>query len=342
MIDAAHRGATRAARLSPSSPSVAASRADRFPPALRCRRSHAMTPVAAAAADPAAALKAELLSAKKDLATLISSKSCNPILLRIAFHDAGTFKKNAPPASRGGAVGASHFPANIEHPHNAGLPIAVALLGPVKAAHPLVSWADLFQLSSAVAVELAGGPVLPLKYGRVDAPEPGSADPGNLPEAAPADGPAGHGNFYDGSATPADHLRRIFTGQMGLGDTEIVALSGAHCLGRVHPERAGFGKASTKFTEKGPGTPGGQSWTVDWLRFDNAYFVEALKKKEGGGDPDLIVMPTDAAVFDDEAFARIGRAYAGDQELFFRDYADAHVKMSELGVTWAPGTPVTL
>lgn len=28
----------------------------------------------------------------------------------------------------------------------------------------------------------------------------------------------------------------------------------------------------TKYTKDGPGAPGGQSWTVDWLKFNNAYF----------------------------------------------------------------------
>lgn len=311
--------------------------AARLSPASRpARRRASSVAVAAAAAPDVAALKADLLSAKKDLADLIQSKHCNPILLRIAFHDAGTYNKNT---GTGGAVGASHFQKNIAHPSNAGLPVALQLLEPIKAKHPLVSWADLFQLSSAVAIELAGGPKLPLKYGRVDAPEPEDADPGNLPDAAP---PKGHSRFGDGSATPAEHLRKVFTGHMGLTDQDIVALSGAHSIGRVKPERSGFGKESTKYTENGPGTPGGTSWVPDWLKFDNDYFQYILKAKEEGPDPDLVVLPTDAAVFDDPAFAEYGRLYAKDQAAFFRDYTEAHVKMSELGVTWAPGTPVTL
>lgn len=30
----------------------------------------------------------------------------------------------------------------------------------------------------------------------------------------------------------------------------------------------------TKYTKDGPGKPGGQSWTVNWLTFDNSYFTE--------------------------------------------------------------------
>jgi L-ascorbate peroxidase len=34
--------------------------------------------------------------------------------------------------------------------------------------------------------------------------------------------------------------------------------------------------------------------------------------------------------------------YAADESAFFSDYALAHAKLSELGVKWAPGAPVTL
>lgn len=43
-------------------------------------------------------------------------------------------------------------------------------------------------------------------------------------------------------------------------------------MGRVRKDRSGFGKEKTKYTEKGPGTPGGTSWTIKWLKFDNSYF----------------------------------------------------------------------
>jgi hypothetical protein len=58
------------------------------------------------------------------------------------------------------------------------------------------------------------------------------------------------------------------------------------------------GKAETKYTENGPGKPGGQSWTVDWLKFDNSYFTD-VKAQD---DPDLLVLPTDAVLFQDDAF----------------------------------------
>ena len=39
----------------------------------------------------------------------------------------------------------------------------------VKDECPLVSWADLIQMSGALAIELLGGPRIALRYGRIDA-----------------------------------------------------------------------------------------------------------------------------------------------------------------------------
>lgn len=37
------------------------------------------------------------------------------------------------------------------------------------------------------------------------------------------------------------------------------------------------GKEETKYTKDGPGKPGGQSWTVDWLKFNNSYFTVRMQ-----------------------------------------------------------------
>lgn len=114
-----------------------------------------------------------------------------------------------------------------------------------------VSYADLYQMASAAAIELAGGPKIALRYGRLDVTDAADCAPeGRLPGA-------GH-PFSDGSKTPAEHLRNVFY-RMGLNDKEIVALSGAHTLGRARPERSGWGKESTKYTDgKAADFPGGK------------------------------------------------------------------------------------
>jgi L-ascorbate peroxidase len=47
---------------------------------------------------------------------------------------------------------------------------AVEMLQPIKDQVPNVSWADLMQMASALAVEDAGGPKIDMRYGREDCP----------------------------------------------------------------------------------------------------------------------------------------------------------------------------
>eukprot|EP00803_Ostreobium_quekettii_P005110 evm.model.scf_2526.2 EVM.evm.TU.scf_2526.2 scf_2526:7640-12070(-) len=281
--------------------------------------------VAAKAEGPAiSAESAQLEGARDAVAELIRSKSCNPILVRLAWHDAGTYNKDIPDWPQcGGANGSIRFKPEIDHGANAGLAGALKLLDPIKEQFPEVSHADLFQMASALAIEMAGGPKIPLRYGRIDT---------SIPEECPAEGnlPAAAAPFDDGSATPADHIRKVFY-RMGLSDKDIVALSGAHTLGRAYPSRSGFGKDETKYTKDGPGTKGGSSWTPEWLKFDNSYFVEVKSKR----DEDLVVLPTDAALFEDEGFRQYAEKYAEDQNAFFADYAESHVKLSELGAKFS-------
>jgi catalase (peroxidase I) len=71
---------------------------------------------------------------------------------------------------------------------------------------------------------------IPFRPGRVDKADGKSCTPdGRLPDAAQG----------------AQHLRDIFY-RMGFNDQEIVALSGAHTLGRCHTDRSGFEGPWTK------------------------------------------------------------------------------------------------
>merc|ERR1711916_229342 len=120
--------------------------------------------------------------------------------------------------------------------------------------YPTVSWADLIQMASATWVEVMGGPVIPMKYGRVSAKGPEQCAGSSSREgfAVHAGLPDAHPPFNCGAATPAQHLRDVFTKKMGFTDQEIVAISGAHTVGRVFKDRSGacpFGYTNpTKFT----------------------------------------------------------------------------------------------
>jgi L-ascorbate peroxidase len=181
--------------------------------------------------------KGELAEAQKMIDEILLEKNCGPVMVRLAWHDSGTFDasiKGEWPAG-GGAIASIRFAPEINHGANAGLAGAAALLEPVKEANPGVSYADIYQMASARSVELAGGPKIDMKYGRVDAENPEQCSPeGNLPDAEAGDngeygGDSGTASTKDTS--PNGHLRKVFY-RMGLNDEEIVALSGAHTFGK--------------------------------------------------------------------------------------------------------------
>lgn len=234
---------------------------------------------------------AEIEKARRDLRALISNKNCAPIMLRLAWHDAGTYDVNT---KTGGPNGSIRNEEELKHAANSGLKIAVDLCEPLKQRHPKITYADLYQLAGVVAVEVTGGPTIDFVPGRKDSKV--SPNDGRLPDAKKG----------------VQHLRDIFY-RMGLSDKDIVALSGAHTLGRAHPERSGFAGA----------------WTEEPLKFDNSYFVELLKGESEG----LLKLPTDKALMEDPEFRKYVELYAKDEDAFFHDYAISHKKLSELGFT---------
>ncbi|KAL7095756.1 hypothetical protein ACP275_10G043300 [Erythranthe tilingii] len=226
---------------------------------------------------------------KRKLRGLIAEKKCAPIVLRLAWHSAGTYDWKS---KTGGPFGTIRNPVELSHEANNGLDVAVRLLEPIKEQFPILSYADFYQLAGVVAVEVTGGPEIPFHPGRSDKTEP--PPEGRLPDAKKG----------------SDHLREVF-GHMGLRDKYIVALSGGHTLGRCHKERSGFE---------------GQ-WTFNPLIFDNSYFKALL----GGEKESLIQLPTDKALLEDPIFRPLVEKYAADEDAFFQDYAEAHLKLSELG-----------
>jgi cytochrome c peroxidase len=88
---------------------------------------------------------------------------------------------------------------------------------------PWITYSDLWILGGVCAIQEMQGPIVPYRPGRSDREAAACTPDGRLPDATQG----------------SDHLRNIFY-RMGFNDQEIVALSGAHALGRCHTDRSGF------------------------------------------------------------------------------------------------------
>ena len=258
-------------------------------------------------------------AARLAILELIREKQCAPILVRLAWHDAGTYDKAS---GTGGPHAVMRHRPVAAHGANNGLNFARDLLEPIHKQFPAISYADLWSLAGVVAIEATGGPKMSWRAGRTDLDESACTPDGRLPDASKR----------------ADHLRDIFY-RMGMNDQEIVALSGAHALGRCHVDRSGF---------EGP-------WTPSPYSFDNQYFqlilsepwkemtVAASGNKQFWDDAKQIMMlPSDLCLRDDAAFRPWVEMYAKDQARFFSDFEAAFTKLLELGYTDADLTPIHL
>jgi cytochrome c peroxidase len=161
-----------------------------------------------------------------------------------------------------------------------------------------------------------GGPTIPWKGGRTD-----YVDDSKLPP---------RGRLPDGTKG-SDHLRWIFY-RMGFNDQEIVALSGAHNLGRCHSDRSGFEGA----------------WVNNPTRFSNQYFrlmlslqwkkktlkngVEQFVNYDEDSETELMMLPTDLALTQDPSFRVWVELYARDKDRFFEDFTKVFAKLVELGI----------
>ncbi|KUL89457.1 hypothetical protein ZTR_04368 [Talaromyces verruculosus] len=261
---------------------------------------------------------------RKDIAAQLDKPdyddgSAGPVFLRLAWHSAGTYDAET---DTGGSNGAGmRYEAEGGDPANAGLQIARAFLEPVKERNPWITYADLWTLAGVVALKEMGGPDVKWLPGRTDYVDDSKLPPrGRLPDAAQG----------------SDHLRQIFY-RMGFNDQEIVALAGAHNLGRGHMDRSGF---------EGP-------WVNNPTRFSNQFFRLLLNlewkprtlsngvKQFSYSDPDasedekeepLMMLPTDMALISDAGFLPWVKKYAEDKDLFFQHFADVFAKLLELGI----------
>jgi cytochrome c peroxidase len=238
-----------------------------------------------------------------------------PILLRIAWHSSGSYDKNA--GDGGSCGGTMRFETEVNHDGNAGLKHAREFLESVRFQFPWISHGDLYTLAGVCAVQEMGGPTVRWRAGRVDIPESATHPNGRLPDG-------GKGS---------DHVRDVFY-RMGFNDQEIVALIGAHTVGRCHVDRSGF---------DGP-------WTFSPTVFSNDFFKLLLEEKwtcrkwDGpkqlqDSSNSIMMLPADYVLVTDKKFKEWTVKYANDVDLFFEDYAVAYQKLLELGVKFKPSTP---
>lgn len=238
--------------------------------------------------------------------------SYGPVLVRLAWHSSGTYDRKKGKFGSDGAT--MRFSPESNHGANAGLGVARDLLEPIKKKFPGCTYADLYTLAGCVAIESMGGPHIEWRAGRSDAKDESSCPPdGSLPDASK--GPS--------------HVRCVFGDRMGFNDREMVALIGAHALGRCHKDRSGY---------DGP-------WTRSPTTFSNEYYRLLLEEtwterkwdgprqfENSKSGSDLMMLPADLALVEDPRFRRYVEAYAADEKVFFRDFAAAFQKLMELGV----------
>eukprot|EP00391_Amoebophrya_sp_Ameob2_P013131 CAMPEP_0178986840 /NCGR_PEP_ID=MMETSP0795-20121207/2927_1 /TAXON_ID=88552 /ORGANISM="Amoebophrya sp., Strain Ameob2" /LENGTH=380 /DNA_ID=CAMNT_0020677945 /DNA_START=310 /DNA_END=1452 /DNA_ORIENTATION=- len=246
-----------------------------------------------------------------------------PILVRLAWHSSGTWCTSE---KKGGSDGATmRFTPEAAWGANAGLDKAREVVAPLLQKYPNASVSDMWIFCGTVAIEeMSGNKVkIGFKEGRTDRPSAKSCPmwktktcpDGRLPDAD-------MGNM----GATAKHLRTIFHRQ-GFNDQEIVALSGAHGLGRCHTTSSGY---------DGP-------WSFNPTMLTNEYYrllkeeKWTLRKWSGpeqyqDATGELMMLPSDIALIIDPEFKKWVDIYHRDEERFYKDFGKACKKLFENGV----------
>lgn len=168
----------------------------------------------------------------------------------------------------------------------------------------IVSCADILALAAEISVELAGGPSWSVPLGRRDGTKTNIQSANDLP--SPFDS--------------LEVLQRKFR-NMGLDNTDLVALQGAHT----------FGRAQCQFTQRN--CTGGQPWgtlvNLDVVTpdvFDNKYYDILLwGRAQLPSDQVMMSGPIAAA-----STAPIVRRFSGSQKDFFKNFAASMIKMGNI------------
>lgn len=265
-----------------------------------------------------------------------------PLAIRLAWHASGTHdrtKNQLQGEVPGGSNGATmRFEPESSDPGNKGLLILRRALSKVQLSFPELSLADIWVFAGTTAVEELSRMKIQIQptFGRTDLADvgPNNAD---VPE---------NGRLPSPACENPDDLRRFFHRVLeNTNDAEIVALMGAHTVGRCHPHISGYS-----------GT-----WTRNPSVFDNSYFQELIgnewistrssindafiascprsqyeelgeKQYADQGTRTLMMLPIDLCLKADREFLKISERFAENQEDFFRTFARAFSKLVCAGV----------
>lgn len=274
-------------------------------------------------------------------------------ILRLAFHDA-TVRSIASDPSVGGADGSVRY--ELDWSENRGLSKPLKVVNQVfesqnekfaqtcfikesvessektSSCSPL-SFADTLAISGAAAVEAAQGPKIEIKMGRtdvygadsrlLDSPIESMGERSTIITSLPSAGLDSLG------------LRNYFK-RLGLTEAELVALSGAHDLGR-HVTLTGMPKECLRnltrtCLEEAPVLA--PFITKDPDTLSNRYFQTMLRWNDRDiqyGEAAFI--PTDVALVVDDGLKKYVVAFAKDEQLFFRTFRNAYQKLVESTAT---------
>ncbi|KAF3655630.1 hypothetical protein FXO37_15858 [Capsicum annuum] len=210
----------------------------------------------------------------------------------------------------------------------------------IKADHPIITHPDLYQLAGIVAVEILDGPKMEFVPGRTDSSI--LPDESCLPDVKQS----------------ASDLRKVF-GKVGISEPKhIVALCGGLKLARSGPVLGPSLKFDDPYYLREPGKKKDSSPTDKPLldkKKDSGPTDKPLldNKKDSGGPTDKPLLdnkkdsgptdkplldkkkdsgPTDNTLLDDPKFRECVQLYARNKEAFFKDYEEAHKKLSEFGL----------
>ncbi|GBG31717.1 Cytochrome c peroxidase, mitochondrial [Hondaea fermentalgiana] len=277
-----------------------------------------------------------------------------PLFIRFAWHCSGTYCKES---GNGGSWGSTfRFENEAADPENAGLSKAKELLESVKARFPAISYADLYILAGAVAIESTGGPHIPVKTGRPDFDDAeataifgegkcpfgfGTVNPNTsrLPAAdlgpdpdAPPDAPA-----HIREAPTINAVRATFQ-RLGLTDKETVCLILlGHQFGRCHPENSGYEHAWYAFDP------------TEWNAYETglgyiSLYEQGIRnyrevhKASGKRQYEMffagrrwMLLIADMVLYWDQDYYRHVVYYNRNRRIFRQDAALAWTKLTELG-----------